>query len=704
MWLFCAGMMRSGSTLQYQIAKTLVEGAGRGVGVGSCEPGRFRELLDRYDDPEPVYVVKCHRYVPTARARLRRGEARALYIYRDLRDVVVSMMHKENRTFRQLADAGFVRQLLEDDAIWSTQPNTLVSVYEEVSADLRSEVERIARFLDIDAGEAELDRIAEEHSLARQKRRLERFDFGKAGVAEGQTNLVDPSTLLHHNHLRSGESGQWADELEAAEVAEIERVAGGWLLEHGYPVGGGAVESRGAGRVRRAVQRRGAAAERARVDLRFRLAPGARAVKRALARPLRWISDALTSVRLALALGRPLYAMLRRTPGPAPLRLADVERVLVVRVDEIGDTVLTTPMLRELRRNLPEADITLVVNPGVKNLVERCPHVDRVLTYDWVVSGLFGRLKRHIRALRLARRELWPRRLDLALLPRWPRDRYNASFLTYFSGATHRVGYSETVTERKRRLDAGADRLFTRTLTTNGPAHEVERSLDVLRAVGGDVRETCLELWLDEADEDRARRLLADDGASGRPLVAFGIGAGSQRRVWPIPRYAEVARALEARHGARVVALGSPGDRVRGESFSRQAGPDALNLVGRTTLREAAAVLRRCDLYVGNDTGVMHLAAAAGVPVVEISCHPRTGSPQHDHSPVRFGPWGVEHRVLRPDAPLDPCTDGCTGRIAHCITRVPVEPVLDTVIALLNEGASDRRPVPSPSSAPAPRR
>ena len=698
MWVFCSGLMRSGSTLQYQIAKTLVEDAGLGIGVGSCAPGRFREMLERYDDPNQVYVVKSHRYVPTAHARLRRGEARALYIYRDLRDVVVSMIHKESLTFRQVMASGFLEQLLEDDAIWSNQPNTLVSAYETVTADVRGEVERIAAFLGVAVSESEVSRIAEEHSLARQKRRIERFDFGTSGVAEGQRNLLDPDTLLHHNHVRSGESGQWTGELTPAQVAEVERVTGAWLLERGYSPSGGVARGGSMGRVRRAVERGRAGARRVWSDARFRAAPSLTAVRASVAKPLRVVSDAITSVGMAVGMGRVFYALSGRRPS-GPLELSRVERVLVVRVDEIGDTLLTGPFLRELRRNLPQAEITLVVNPAVRNLVERCPYVDRVLTYEWAVSGLFGRLKRHVRALKLARKHLWPRRLDLALLPRWPRDRYHASFVTYFSGAAHRVGYSETVTAAKQRLNRGADRLFTRSLVTTGLEHEVERGLSMLRALGGEVRETGLEVWVDAEDEAQAERLLAGEEDRGRPdspRIALGIGAGSQRRVWPIPRFAEMARVLDADHGARVLALGSDGDRVRGESFSRQLGETVLNLVGKTTLREAAAVLQRCDLYVGNDTGVMHLAVAAGIPVVEISCHPRTGSPDHDHSPVRFGPWGVEHRVLRPAEPLPPCEDGCRGSVAHCITAVSVDQVLEAVTALLEHVANDREPVVRP--------
>lgn len=677
MWIFCAGMMRSGSTLQYQIAKTVVEGAGRGIGAGSCVPGRFRELLDRYDDAGQLRVVKCHRYLPTARARLRRGEARALYIYRDLRDVVVSMMHKEKRSFRQMMEAGFVQQLLEDDAIWSGQPNTLVSVYQEVTADVAAEVERIAGFLGIEVAPSEVERIAAEHSLDRQKRRIEGFDFGQAGVAEGRTSLLDPDTLLHHNHVRSGRSGQWSDVLTPEQVAEIEQIAGSWLVERGFALSDDAPRSAAPVRARHTLRRGAARARRASTDLRFRVAPAAGRIRSALAAPLRRVSDAVTSVGLSAAVGGALYRLLRRSPPGAVFRLADMRRVLVVRPGGIGEVVLSGPLLRELRRNLPEAEITLVVDPRVRELVERCPQVDRVLTYDPSVPGLFGRLRRHARALALARREMWRLRLDLAILPARGLDRHHAGFLTYFSGAVRRVGYDQTVD----------DRLLTRSLPTGVPKHEVEQTLDVLRALGGEVRDDRLELWVDEADEADATRILHGHGVGpDEPLVALGIGAPYQRGVWPVPRYAEVASTLRSRHGVRALAIGGA-RAVLGESLARQTEGEVVSLVGGMTPRQMGTLLRRCALYVGNDADTMHLAVAAGIPVVEISSHPRTAGPDHPGSPTRFGPWKAESRVLRPERPLPPCTDACTGRVAHCITRVTVEEVVAAATALL-EGRS----------------
>ncbi|MHB1559266.1 MAG: glycosyltransferase family 9 protein, partial [Isosphaeraceae bacterium] len=107
------------------------------------------------------------------------------------------------------------------------------------------------------------------------------------------------------------------------------------------------------------------------------------------------------------------------------------------------------------------------------------------------------------------------------------------------------------------------------------------------------------------------------------------------------------------------------------------------------TLRQTTAILSRCRLFIGNDSGPMHLASAVGVPVVEISMFPRSGPRGHVSSPHRFGPWGVPSVIVQPSHALPPCTDGCRASTAHCITQVGVSEVFVAVMELL-ERTSDR--------------
>lgn len=394
----------------------------------------------------------------------------------------------------------------------------------------------------------------------------------------------------------------------------------------------------------------------------------------------------LTSSRTALLVSEPFFWLLGMRWKKRAINLRKVKRVLVVRLDEIGDVVMTSSFLRELRRNLPDAWITLVVKPAVHNLVELCPYVNEVLAYDCKTSGRFAEQRRHGRVLRLGWKHLWRRRFDLAILPRWDADYYHGSFLTYFSGAPWRVGYSTNVSESKQRLNSGLDCLLSHKLEDSDPKHEIEHNLDVIRFLGGTVQEDQLELWLGEDDETFAEQILKSNRINPTDLlIAFGVGAGSKRRMWPIDNFVETGRWLREEYNARIIAVGGKGEESLGQEIHHQLGETVINATGRTTLRQTVALLKCCDLYVGNDAGPMHLAAAAGVPIVEISCHPLHGSVVHANSPKRFGPWGTPHLVLQPKKSLPPCSDGCDAKQPHCILNVSVAQVKETIEKIMKQ-------------------
>src|SRR5438105_3765395 len=265
----------------------------------------------------------------------------------------------------------------------------------------------------------------------------------------------------------------------------------------------------------------------------------------------------LTSPHATFLIGEPAFWLLDMRGRGRKNDLSQVKRVLVVRLDEIGDVVLTTPFLRELRRNLPNAWITLVVKPAVHNLVELCPYASEVLTYDWGVCGGFAPLQRHWRVLRLAYRYLWPRHFDLAIVPRWDADYYHATFVAYFSGAPWRVGYSENVIDHKRKFKGGLDCLFTDVLDDKTLKHELEHNLDVIRFLGGTVQEQELEMWFGEEDEAFVERVLKSHGVYPEDLlIAFGPGAGAPTRMWPLPNFVEIGAWLEREYHARIVVVG----------------------------------------------------------------------------------------------------------------------------------------------------
>jgi len=387
------------------------------------------------------------------------------------------------------------------------------------------------------------------------------------------------------------------------------------------------------------------------------------------------------SMRAVRLLGGPFFWLAGRRAQPAPT-LADARSILVVRPDEIGDVVMTSPFLRELRRNAPRAWITLVVKAATFNLVEHCPCVNEVLTFEGRVEGPGRHAVPLQRAAALAWRSLRRRRFDLALLPRSEADFWRAGLLAYLSGARRRVGYGEKGYTFQWPDGAGYQKFLTCAMDVVPTMHEVERNLHLLRLLGGEVRDDHLELWLTSEDKVAADAMLARNSVKADDrLIAIAPGGGQARKRWPMERFVELARWIVARRGGRVVLIG--GESALGAEFERQADCGVINLMGRTTLRQSAAVLKRCRLFIGNDSGPMHLAAAAAVPVVAISCHPRDGSPLALNAPARFGPWGVESAILQPPQAAGECGATCVAGQPHCILGVTTAVVEEAAASTL---------------------
>ena len=413
----------------------------------------------------------------------------------------------------------------------------------------------------------------------------------------------------------------------------------------------------------------------------------------------KWVDRAaksMTSPRVVTALGNRLYARRHgeRPPAtPGPLEAIDpskVKRILVVRLDEIGDSVLSVPFLRSLRRHFAEARITLVVKSPVANLLEPCPYFDELLVYDVYTSARWWEpLVRHARAFSFARRHLWKSRYDLAIMPRWGSDFYHSSLVMYLSGARDRLGFSPQAAGEKLALNDNLERFYTATLAASGVKHEVERNLDIVSALGGDATDTELEAWTTSPDEQWAADKLSRLGSDPAEdlLVAIAPGAGLARRIWPLERWSEIAHWLRNDLGAKVVVVGGPSDAASATDLERSAESGIESVAGTATLRQTQALLRSCNLLVANDAGPVHLAASVGVPVVCVSCHPLDGDVSHPNSPERFRPFGVPAAVVQPaTAAAAGCSAGCKELMPHCILGVSESEVREAVAALLDNG------------------
>jgi heptosyltransferase-2 len=373
----------------------------------------------------------------------------------------------------------------------------------------------------------------------------------------------------------------------------------------------------------------------------------------------------------------------RRAPRPRRrVNLAACRNILVVKLDFIGDLVLTTPFLENLRRNAPRARITLAVLARAYPFAVSCRFVDSVVTVS-VAEGrriVFG--SAGVAELGQFRRDYLAGAFDLALVPRWDIDFNGALQIAAGSGAPRIAGFTEHSTAPKRLLNRGDDRFYTDLVFDRRSVHEVEHKLALIEALGGRITTRRLSLGVSEADRDEADAFL--DTALGRQrprLLAVAPFVGDPRRQYPVDRLARAVRRLAERLGLAVVVVGGRADAARGEAFATDVGGNAVSSLGRVGPMPSVALLERCAAVVGMDSGPVHLAAAAGTPVAVISCHPLTGSPDNSLSPARFAPWGEAGKVLvlQPATALPPCRDGCESSGAHCITQLPEETVFSSL-------------------------
>lgn len=233
MWVFCGGMKRSGSTLQFQITARLVEDAGLGKRVEWVHHNRFPELRKKYADYNGWKVFKNHVCTDEMVAEFNRQNAIGVYVYRDIRDVIVSAMRKSSVSFTSIwRNSHLLKTCLDNFHRWTSLPTVLVSIYEEMIADLPGEVKRIANHLGIALDYSECERVASEYTIERQKKRIKE-SMNTALRQEGDA-LFDPHSLLHINHIDSGSIGKWRHELTPRQVALIESEAGEWLVANGY--------------------------------------------------------------------------------------------------------------------------------------------------------------------------------------------------------------------------------------------------------------------------------------------------------------------------------------------------------------------------------------------------------------------------------------------------------------------------------------
>ena len=344
-----------------------------------------------------------------------------------------------------------------------------------------------------------------------------------------------------------------------------------------------------------------------------------------------------------------------------------INNAVIFRTDRIGEVLLSTVAIDALRRRYPECLVTFVTSVYSAPLLERRDDVKEVITYE--TMGGKGNIAS---AVGLALK-LRARKFDAAIVLNPHRSLHLACFL---AGIPVRAGYGRKWGSLlNRRIKDKRD---------SGGKHEIEYTMDVMDLVGagdGTVKGPLLSCDSRER-EAMSRKLRAAGAGAGGKLVAVHPGSSNPAKAWPREMYAQTIKSLKDEFGGSIdiFIIGTANETPLAAEIIGLSGGRAVDLTGRFALEELIAFLSLCSVFIGNDTGPMHIAAALGIPVVAIFGRNIPGV-----SPKRWGPVGERNIVLHENPGCEPCYDTTCPYGYKCLRRITPESVVKAAEKILGE-------------------
>ncbi len=366
---------------------------------------------------------------------------------------------------------------------------------------------------------------------------------------------------------------------------------------------------------------------------------------------------------------------MRPAPGP-DARWRSVRSVLAVRLDNLGDVLMTTPALAGIRRGLPRARIVLLASRSGAAVAAHLPMVDEAIRFDapWVKSSesAFEAEDYGACEIRLID-DLRARRFDAAIIfTVCTQSALPAALWCRLAGIPLRLAHS-----RENPYGLLTDWVIDREVVADGMRHEVERQLALVTAVGLQPADEHLVFELASGDVEQCRQRLADAGLD--PAWRYFVvhpGATAASRRYPAERFGVAAESIALRTGCVAVYTGSANEQALIDAAREPMTQPSFSLAGRLELGEFAALIAGAQVLVTNNTGPVHLAAALGTPVVDLYA---LTNPQHT-------PWKVASRVLNHQVPCRNCLKSeCPEGHHDCLRRVAPEAVVAGALELMSD-------------------
>lgn len=336
-----------------------------------------------------------------------------------------------------------------------------------------------------------------------------------------------------------------------------------------------------------------------------------------------------------------------------------MRNILIIKLRYIGDVLLATPAVRAIKAARPDVRVTMMVNRGTEDVLSGNPDLDEIMVLDK------GSLAAQWRLIAGLRRRRFDTVIDLT-------DGDRSAFLSWISGAPVRIGFND---EHRWR-----GRCYTEVVQpVPGVRHRIDRDLAALKPLGVHPSEKPPRLCLTGEEEARADQLLDRLGIRGdRPIIIIQPGARYWFKAWPYERFADLADRLASDYGCQVLIGGSREEEALAQRIHEAAKSRPISMAGQATLKQFAAIAKRAALFVGNDSGAMHIAAAVGTPMVALF---------GPSNPDEWGPRGDRVTVLYKGLDCRACFHPtCERGELNCMKQLSVQEVCAAAVQLLASG------------------
>lgn len=336
-----------------------------------------------------------------------------------------------------------------------------------------------------------------------------------------------------------------------------------------------------------------------------------------------------------------------------------IKNILIVNTTAIGDTLLSTPAIRAIRKGFPGARVSALVGKDAKAVLLGSPHLDELIEHPGRVD-IFYLFKLPSLLYNLRRRVF-----DLVVILH--ANDPDAGPLAYLSGAPHRVGWAES------RLSF----LYTIPVRTRVPgSHVIDIRLKNLEPLGIRSNDRRMELHLSSEEEDAANRLIEGLGLIGETFIGLHPFGSKVNRWWPEDNVVGFCNMVGKRFGWRVVIFGGSKESRFAEDMTRRAKAMVVTIAGGLSIRESAALIKRCILFISTDSGPMHISQAMGVPTIALF---------GPNDPSTVSPLIEPYEIIQKHLPCVPCNSKICDRDIECMKGITPEDVLEAINALFKK-------------------